>query len=411
MRFLALISGFLLLAVVLLDAFQTIILPRRPVGYLRITHLFFILTWSPWRAAVSLLRSRAHREHLFSVYGPLSLLILFLLWALLLTAGFAFVFFGLRIPFHDAMLTSHSEWARLRSCLYVSGTTLFTLGLGDVTPQSHVARFLTVLEAGTGLGFVALVIGYVPVLYSSFSQREILVALLDARAGSPPAAGELLLRHNFQGGGQALRRLLAEWERWCAEMLETHISYPILCYYRSQHDNQSWLASLTTILDTCVLLIALLDGEETRQAQLTFAIGRHILVDLGHVFSREAEEARLREAPLVRLEEGEFGRLCSALRETGYTPSADREASRRLNALRKLYEPNACALADYLCVALPQWLPPPAAETRKTDAWTVMDGLRSPEALASRMSRHVSQQATAVNLEAHDKEDVAEETA
>ncbi len=411
MRFLALISGFLLLAVVLLDAFQTIILPRRPVGHLRITHLFFVLTWSPWRAAVSLLRSRAHREHLFSVYGPLSLLILFLLWALLLTAGFAFVFFGLRIPFHDAMLTSHSEWARLRSCLYVSGTTLFTLGLGDVTPQSHVARFLTVLEAGTGLGFVALVIGYVPVLYSSFSQREILVALLDARAGSPPAAGELLLRHNFQGGGQALRRLLAEWERWCAEMLETHISYPILCYYRSQHDNQSWLASLTTILDTCVLLIALLDGEETRQAQLTFAIGRHILVDLGHVFSREAEEARLREAPLVRLEEGEFGRLCSALRETGYTPSADREASRRLNALRKLYEPNACALADYLCVALPQWLPPSAAETRKTDAWTVMDGLRSPEALASRMSRHVSQQATAVNLEAHDKENVAEETA
>ena len=408
MRFLALISGFLLLAVVLLDAFQTIILPRRPVGYLRITHLFFILTWSPWRAAVSLLRSRAHREHFFSVYGPLSLLVLFLLWALLLTAGFAFVFFGLRIPFHDAMLTSHSEWARLRSCLYVSGTTLFTLGLGDVLPQSHAARFLTVLEAGTGLGFVALVSGSVPVLYSSFSQREILVALLDARAGSPPAAGELLLRHNFQGGGQALRGLLAEWERWCAEMLETHISYPILCYYRSQHDNQSWLASLTTILDTCVLLIALLDGEETRQAQLTFAIGRHILVDLCHVFSLEAEEARLREAPLGRLAEGEFGRLCGALQETGYAPSADREASRRLNALRKLYEPNACALADYLRVALPHWLPPLAEDTRKTDAWTVMDGLRSPEALASRMTRHVSQQATAVNLESHDE--VAEET-
>ena len=411
MRFLALISGFLLLAVVLLDAFQTIILPRRPVGYLRITHLFFILTWSPWRAAVSLLRSRAHREHLFSVYGPLSLLVLFLLWALLLTTGFAFVFFGLRIPFHEARRPRHSEWARLRSCLYVSGTTLFTLGLGDVLPQSHAARFLTVLEAGTGLGFVALVIGYVPVLYSSFSQREILVALLDARAGSPPAAGELLLRHNFQGGGQALRKLLAEWERWCAEMLETHISYPILCYYRSQHDNQSWLASLTTILDTCVLLIALLDGEETRQAQLTFAIGRHILVDLGHVFSLEAEEARLREAPLGRLEEGEFGRLCGALQQTGYTPSADREASRRLNALRKLYEPNACALADYLRVALPQWLPPVAEDVRKTDAWTVMDGLRSPEALASRMARHVSQQATAVNLESHDKkEEVAQET-
>ncbi len=408
MRFVALISGFLLLSLVLLDAFQTIILPRRPAGNLRITNAFFTLTWTPWRAAASLLRNRAYREHLFSVYGPLSLLILFLVWALLLNAGFALVFFGLRIPFHDAMLTSHSEWARLRSCIYVSGTTLFTLGLGDVLPQSQAARFLTVAEAGTGLGFVALVIGYVPVLYSSFSQREILVALLDARAGSPPAAGELLLRHNFQGGGQALRRLLAEWERWCAELLETHISYPILCYYRSQHDNQSWLASLTTILDTCALLIALLDGEETRQAQLTFAIGRHILVDLGHVFSLDAEEARLRETPSERLEAGEFDRLCGALRETGYAPSADREAHRRLNALRKLYEPNACALAGHLRVALPQWLPPVEAEFRKTDAWTVMDGLRSPEALASRMTRHVSQQATAVNLESH--HEVSEET-
>ena len=404
MRFLALLSGFLLLAVVLLDAFQTIILPRRPVGHLRITRVFFLLTWGPWRRATAMLRTRSLREQFYGIYGPLSLLLLFILWALLLTAGFAFVFFGLRIPFHDSMLTTHSEWARLRSCLYVSGTTLFTLGLGDVLPQSQAARLLTVLEAGTGLGFVALVIGYLPVLYTAFSQREILVALLDARAGSPPTAGELLLRHNFTGGGQALRRLLEEWERWCAEMLETHISYPILCYYRSQHDNQSWLASLTAILDTCALLIALLDGEETRQAQLTFAIGRHTLVDLGHVFHLEAKEARLREAPLTRMEDDEFARLCDSLRNTGYAPCKDREAHRRVNALRKLYEPNACALAEYLRVGLPQWLPPEAVEPRKTDAWNVMQGLRSPEALANRLTRHVSQQSTAVNLDSHDEE-------
>ncbi len=402
MRFLALLSGFLLLAVVLLDAFQTVILPRRPVGQLRITRLFFDLTWGPWRGAAALLRPRARREHAFGVYGPLSLLILFIVWALLLTTGFAFVFFGLRIPFHDPMLTTGSEGGRLISCLYVSGTTLFTLGLGDVLPQSHAARFLTVLEAGTGLGFVALVIGYLPVLYTAFSQREVLIALLDARAGSPPTAGDLLLRHDFPGGGQALRKLLEEWERWCAEMLETHVSYPILCYYRSQHDNQSWLASLTAILDTCALLIALLDGEETRQAQLTFAIGRHTLVDLGHVFSLETKEARLREAPLTRLADEEFNRLSSALRQTGYAPQGDHEARLRLNALRKLYEPHACALSDYLRMGLPQWLPPATAEPRKIDAWTVMQDLRSPEALAKRLSRHVSQQSTAANLSSHD---------
>lgn len=404
MRFLALIAGAILLAVVLLDAFQTIILPRRPVGRLRITRVFLVLTWTPWRSAAALLRTRAHREQVYSVYGPLSLLFLFLLWALLMTTGFALIFFGLRIPFHDPMLTSSGDLARLRSCLYVSGTTLFTLGLGDVLPRSHAARLLTVLEAGTGLGFVALVIGYVPVLYSAFSQREVLVALLDARAGSPPTAAELLLRHDFAGGGQALRKLLEEWERWCAEMLETHISYPILCYYRSQHDNQSWLASLTAILDTCALLIALLDGEETRQAQLTFAIGRHTLVDLGHVFHREAEEARLREAPLTRMGENDFARLCDALRETGYAPCGDREAHRRVHALRRLYEPSACALADYLRLGLPQWLPPTAPELRNTDAWNVMQGLRSPEALARRLTRHVSQQSTAVNLDSHHEE-------
>ena len=403
MRFVALVSGFLLLAVVLLDAFQTIILPRRPVGQMRITRIFFDLTWGPWRAAAAPLRTRAHREQVLGVYGPLSLLLLFFLWALLLIAGFACVFFGLRIPFYDRMLTGQSEWARLVSCLYVSGTTLFTLGLGDVLPQSRAARFLTVLEAGTGLGFVALVIGYVPVLYTAFSQREVLIALLDSRAGSPPTAGDLLLRHDFHGGGQALRKLLEEWERWCAEMLETHISYPILCYYRSQHDNQSWLASLTAILDTCALLIALLDGDETRQAQLTFAIGRHTLVDLGHVFRLEVAEARLREAPLTRLDDGEFARLCGTLLETGYAPCKDSEARRRLYALRKLYEPHACALSDYLRMGLPPWLPAATAEPRKIDAWTVMQGLRSPEALARRLTRHVSQQSTAVNLESHDE--------
>lgn len=403
MRFVTLLSGFLLLTGVLLDAFQTIILPRRPVGRLRITRMFFLLTWTPWQRASQVLRMRAHREQFLSVYGPLALLILFLLWALLLTTGFALIFFGLRIPFHDPMLTTNSEWARLRSCLYVSGTTLFTLGLGDVLPQSHAARLMTVIEAGTGLGFVALVIGYLPVLYTAFSHREVLVALLDARAGSPPTAVELLLRHDFEGGRQTLRLLLAEWERWCAEMLETHISYPILCYYRSQHDNQSWLASLITILDTCALLIALLDSAETRQAQLTFAIGRHTLVDLGHVFHREAEERRLREEPLNRLLSEEFDRLCEALQSTGYAPCVDREAKSRLEALRKLYEPSACALANYLLIGLPEWLTPAGKGTHTSDAWRLVHGLRAPAGLEDRLSRHVSQQSTAAHLSSHDE--------
>ena len=403
MRAIALCGGMLLVTVVLLDAFQSIILPRRPVGRFRITRLFFLLTWYPWRSLAGRLRARAAREQAYSVYGPMSLLVLFFVWAMLLVAGFGLVFFGLRVGFHDPLQARLTDWARLRSCFYVSGTTLFTLGMGDVTPETQLARLLTVLEAGTGLGFVALVIGYVPLLYTTFSQREVLVALLDARAGSPPSAAELLLRHGFEEGPTVLRGLLADWEGWCAEMLETHISYPILCYYRSQHDNQSWLAALTTLLDTCAVLITMMEGEGTRQAQLTFAIGRHTLVDLVHVFHLEKQEKRLRDSPPTRLPIDELMRLCEALAATKFSPCTDLESKDRLLAMRLLYEPSACALADHLKLTLPAWAPP-AAAVKKNDTWNAVAGLRAPQALRQRFATHVSIRSTAVNLDAHDEE-------
>jgi hypothetical protein len=293
MRLAYLLPGIFLLAFVLLDAFQTIILPRRPVGRFRITSLFFMLTWFPWTVLVRLSPSRRGREQMYSIYGPLALLLLFVVWASLLTVAYGFIYFGLGVtlidPHHPIPMTMLQH---LRSCLYFSGTTIFTLGMGDVQPMNEIARTLTVIEAGTGFGFFALVVGYVPVLYTAFSNREVSVALLDGRAGSPPTAGGLLMRHNFAGGHAALTTLLGEWERWSATMLETHISYPILCYYRSQHDNQSWLAAVTAILDTCALLITTIEGPSTRQAQLTFAVARHTLVDLGHVFQLEAAIAK-----------------------------------------------------------------------------------------------------------------------
>ena len=240
------------------------------------------------------------------------------------------------------------------------------------------------------------VIGYVPVLYSAFSAREMEVALLDARAGSPPTAGELLLRHHFDGGDTALNKLLAEWERWSATMLETHISYPILCYYRSQHDNQSWLSALTAVLDTCALLITAVESPAQRQAQLTFAIGRHVLVDIGHVFHREKAEQRLREAAFTRLNDDEFGQLCDLLRHGGVSLCGDINVRARLDALRKLYEPHACSMAQYLRLDLPRWTPPPV-NPAKPDIWTSIGRLRSPSGTANSLTA-VSPQATASNL-------------
>ncbi len=394
------IVGVLFCAGVVLDAFQTIILPRRPTKRFRITRFFYVLTWRPWCWMADWTGNKKTREQIYSVYGPLSLLLLLVLWAVLLVFGFALVYFGAGTPFGDPMAPASTlpVWlTQLRTDVYVSGTTLFTLGLGDVTPHNHLARAVVVTECGTGLAFVALVIGYVPVLYQAFSKREVSVAMLDGRAGSPPTATELLRRHGFEGGQEELRLLLGEWERWSAEILESHISYPLLCYYRSQHDNQSWLSALVAVLDTCALVITMIEGPTVRQAQLTFAIGRHALIDLGHVFHVEEKAAIHEQEYEDRMPAAVFNRLCDALGEMQMRLCGDPPTMRRLAAIRKMYEPHAEALSEYLRMPLPLWV----AEPKQKDSWKSVAELRmSAEVLRSDL--HVSDRSTALNL--HDEE-------
>jgi len=377
----AFIAGLFCCLGVALDAFQTIILPRRPTGRFQITRIFFIATWTPWVVMAERASNKKVREQIYSVYGPLSLLLLLLLWALLLIFGFGMFYFSMRSPFGDALMGhSTSAWAQFGTDLYVSGTTLFTLGLGDVVPHRLLARGLIIFESGVGLGFVALVIGYLPVLYQAFSHREVSVALLDARAGSPPNAAELLRRHAFEGGQEALSDLLAEWERWSAEILESHISYPILCYYRSQHDNQSWLSALVSILDTCALLISVVEGTPSRQAQLTFVMARHALIDLGHVFHIEEHRAWQHQSELDRLPSKDFYRLCEALGDNHLRLCGDPAAAKRLNTIRALYEPHAFVLSEYLRMPLPVWVAPP----KENDQWSILTRLRTDAETALR---------------------------
>ncbi len=394
--------GLLCCLSVVLDAFQTIILPRRPSGRFRITRVFYIATWAPWVAVAERVSNRKVREQFYSVFGPLSLLLLLVLWAVLLLVGFGFIYFALGTPFLDGLNQHGLLLADLRTDMYVSGTTLFTLGLGDVTPTHHVARALLIFESGTGLGFVALVIGYVPVIYTAFSHREVSVAMLDGRAGSPPTATELLRRHAHEGGEIELIALLAEWERWSAEILESHISYPLLCYYRSQHDNQSWLSALVAVLDTCSLLITTVDGPAARQAQLTFAMARHALIDLGHVFHIEKKAKTKEQVGLDRLPPAAFGNLCENLSGLHLKLCGDPASMQRLTAIRMLYEPHAHALSDYMKMALPLWV----AEPKKTDYWKTVAGLRRDAAAGAVSifgeSKHISDRAEAVHL--HDEE-------
>jgi hypothetical protein len=305
------------------------------------------------------MRPGKRREKYLSYYGPLSLLLLLSVWASSLIVGFAMLQWAL-----GSEMSAPEGAATFGTDLYMSGTTFFTLGLGDVMPRTPLARAVTVVEAGTGFGFLAMVIGYLPMLYQAFSQREVIISLLDARAGSPPRAAELLRRHG-QGYMEELGQLLRDWERWSAELLESHLSYPVLGYYRSQHDNQSWLAALTTILDASVLVIVGIEGAPARQALLTFAMARHAVVDLAQIFNtppRAPEPDRLPPANLARLRE--------TLAAAGVLLRDGSGADRKLAELRRMYEPYVNALADYLCVILPAWtLAAGTIDNWQTSAW------------------------------------------
>lgn len=357
-------AGVACIFVALLDAFQTVVLPRRAIGRFRITHIFYVVTWWPWSHVTERIKHARKRETAFSYYGPLSLLLLIVVWAGALVLGFALILYSLRLPFADPL----HAYAGFASDIYLSGTTLFTLGLGDIAPHTSAARLLLVLESGMGLGFLAMVIGYFPVLYGAFSRREVTISLLDARAGSPPTATELLRRHAFEGGSEALNLLLVEWERWSAELLESHISYPLLCYFRSQHSNQSWLAALTSVLDTCALLIAGVQDHAARQAQLTFAMARHALVDLSQVYSLKPtmdHEDRLPDARYEVL----YGRLC----ESGVRACRDADSVERLKKMRGLYEGYAVALSRHFRMPLPPWV----AEHPHKDNWLSVARVRA----------------------------------
>jgi len=239
----------------------------------------------------------------------------------------------------------------------------------------------------------------VPVIYTAFSRREVSVALLDGRAGSPPTATELLRRHAYEGGEVELITLLAEWERWSAEILESHISYPLLCYYRSQHDNQSWLSALVAVLDACSLLITTVEGPSARQAQLTFAMARHALIDLGHVFNQEKLAQKKTLEGVDRLPREAFSNLCENLSGLHLKLCGDTASMARLTAIRTLYEPHAAALSDYLKMDLPLWVPEP----KKADAWKTVAALRRSQAEEALLAtEHISERSTSVHL--HDEE-------
>jgi hypothetical protein len=356
----AILTGVVIIGVVLLDAFETVVLPRRVTRQFKLTAWFYRQTWIPWKRIASHIQTLSRQQSFLGYFGPLSLFFLLGFWAAGLILGFALLQFG--FGGHEQLGNEPITFARI---LYHSGETFFTLGYGDIVPTSPGARFLSVFEAGMGFAFLGVVIGYLPVVYNSFSRREIQISMLDARAGSPPTASELLVRLAGTSENPAIEQsvldeVLRDWERWAGELLESGLSYPVLSFFRSQHSNQSWLGALMTMLDVTSLIITGIEGIHPGQARLTFAMARHAAVDLAQVVNARYDP----NAP-DRLPDADFNALRDKLATGGLKLRDTEEARLKLAKLRSMYEPYVHSTARNLMVALPPWQP--ASKTR--DNW------------------------------------------
>lgn len=334
------IIGLSIICILLLDIFQAVVLARRARGEFRLTHAFYRATWPVFAGIGRRTESGKRREAFLGIYGPLSLLLLFFFWGVSLVVSFALIRYS--------MSPWNKDLAHFSTDVYQSASSFLTVGAGE-TPRGLV-RWINVIEAGMGLSFLALVIGYLPVFYQSFARRELHISLLDARAGSPPSASGILSRQ-----GKFARQLesqLAAWEGWVADLMQDELSYPMLAYFRSQHVNQSWVTTLVAITDASALIALSAKGELKHQAEVTFAMGRHALID-----TTRALGVKPGDAALDRLRPAELRKIRETIINTGAAMDASLLPYARVAELMTLYEPYCKALSDHLLMALPALSP------------------------------------------------------
>jgi len=317
-------------------------MPRAARGRFRLTRLLFLPTWRPWRWVALRRKTMEGRERVLATAAPFFFFVLLAAWAMLAVFAYALVLWspGLVHGIHGHGRDSFA------TALYFSGSSLFTIGFGDVVATGWT-RAVVVLEGATGLGLVAVVIAYLPVLYQSFNRREVGILMLDARAGSPPSGPDLLLRAKERGAHADLDRLFREWERWASDVLETHLSYPLLAFFRSPHDNTSWITAIGAVLDAATIYISAID-HDSDPAELFYATGTHAVEDLWQYF-------RLPERIAV-IERSEFDAVLDKLEGLG-VPLRDRElAWTRFTELRSSYGGRLDAIAVRIAATPAQWI-------------------------------------------------------
>jgi hypothetical protein len=342
MRWIALPLGIFLLVWTLFDVFRTLVTPRAARGRFRLSRMLFQPMWRPWRWVGLRTKTVQARERVLAAAAPFFFFVLLVGWVSIALLGYALILWSPAFV-HGIGMGGTS----FGNALYTSGTALFTLGFGGGVATGWT-RAVAVVEGATGLGLFAVVIAYLPVLYQAFNRREVGVLLLDARAGSPPSGPELLHRMGSAGVASSLPQLFAEWERWVADVLESHMSYPILALFRSPHDYTSWVTSLGSVLDAATLILTAVDDESDERAKLLYGTGVHAVEDLFYYF-------RLTERESV-IQRHEFEDVLNDMKNDGFAIRPLDEAFASFTEKRAKYAPRLDAIVVLLAAPPGQWI-------------------------------------------------------
>jgi hypothetical protein len=332
--------GVFLLALTFWDLFETIVVPRPTPGWFRIGRYLIRGSWRALREVRN--RWPGHSwDRPLGLFAPGATVALLIAWLIALILGYGLVLYALRDELRPAL-------SDLGTTIYFAATSVLTLGYGDIVANGTLARFVVVAAAATGLGIVALVVTFLFSLYASYQRREIPVVLLQAKAGGPPSAVVLLENLARMDASARLPEFFGEWERWAAEVLDSHVAYPILGYFRSSHDNLSWISALGTVLDAASLVVTTLEGLPRGDAELVRRVGSHLAEDLSNLGFSEGSGAWLGR--------DEFEAVCDRLERAGYRLGDRSQAWGRFEAARLAYAPRLEAMANYWAVAATSWL-------------------------------------------------------
>ncbi len=335
--------GVALTAITLFDVFQSVVFPRPSVGRVQLSVNLVRWTWSAWRAVAQRPHKLQTREAALAAFAPLAVVGLLVLWGLLIIVGYALIFNGL----HDGLSPQPDSFG---TTLFFSAGRMLAFSVGGIEATQVPTRIFTSLEAATGFGLFALVISLLFSLFNAFQRREAAVVALDAIAGAPSTGLQLLETCAKDDLAPELEVTFDQWRMWSVDVLETHLTYPLLFFFRSSHDNEAWANSFGAVMDAAVLVISTIDGGPVGHAMLMHKVGSHLVADMRHYYYRGVHG----ESPGVEHEE--FLSACDRLERAGYRLHERDAAWEKFSTLRGKYAPWLNEMTKGLAIPPAPWI-------------------------------------------------------